>query len=136
KKIKNMIHAYTSQPGHPLVQVTSNNNSLTLSQTRFYSSFLSRKNSHDTTLWQIPLSVQKPTSKSEEIFLKDTSFSVPFSDSWIKLNKGETSFARVMYDAQLYKNLQQPIEEKVLSSIDRMGLVRDAFDSAESGYLP
>ncbi|HYK08497.1 MAG TPA: M1 family metallopeptidase [Candidatus Eisenbacteria bacterium] len=136
KKIKNMIHAYTSQPGHPLVQVTSNNNSLTLSQTRFYSSLLSRKNSQDTTLWQIPLSVQKPTSTTEEIFLKDVSLTVPFSDSWIKLNKGETSFARVMYDAKVYKNFQQPIEQKVLSSIDRMGLVRDAFDSAESGYLP
>ncbi len=136
KELEKMMGIYTKKPGYPLVIVSCKGDMLYLSQVRFFNSFLSRKKVKDTTLWSIPLHVASSQNKRESFLFDIRSTTIPFTSYWIKLNAGETSFTRIVYDSLLYERLEQPIQEKRISSIDRMGVLRDVFDSAESGYLP
>lgn len=133
KNIQSIMQKFTQKPGYPILHVTLGNKSLELKQERFFSNALSRKKSKDTTRWIIPLK-NIGDNYEEKLQIDKKSLSIPFHNSWVKMNSGETSFVRTVYDENLYKKLRWPITEKQLSSIDRMGIVRDAFDSAESGY--
>jgi len=128
------MQAFTQKPGHPLITAALKNNAISLSQTRFFSSSISRKKSTDTTIWSIPLTNR--LGEKEEKMLFDTkiiSFAMP--KSWVKLNTGETTFARTIYSRELYEKLRGPVKKKILGSIDRMGILRDVFDASESGYV-
>ena len=133
KPVKKIMDAFTQKPGHPLLTAKKHGDMLTLSQTRFYSSMSSRKTSKDTTVWVVPLT-NVWDEKEATLLFEEKEKSYPFHGNWVKINRNETSFARVIYDEALYENLKNPIEQKLLGSIDRMGVLRDAFDSAESGY--
>lgn len=133
KKVKHIMHMFTKKPGHPLIRVALSQKNLEFTQERFFSSAASRSKSKDTTVWTIPLT-NSVGGKKETMLLDSTARSVPFTNTWIKVNLGETSFVRTIYDNALTLALKKPLEEKELGSIDRMGVVRDAFDSAESGY--
>lgn len=135
KKVEDLMQTYTQKPGHPLVNARVSNDTMHLSQARFFSSIESREKSKDATAWQIPLHIASE-NKTTEFLLDKKEDSFPIDFSWIKLNKGETTFARVIYDAELIKRLEVPIKNKAISSIDRMGVVRDSFDAAEGGYAP
>lgn len=133
KKIKHIATTFTQKAGHPIITCVLQGNNLQLNQTRFFSSSLSRKRSNDTTTWAIPL--ENLFGEKKQTILFDTKTMVlPMLSSWVKLNIGETSFVRTIYSQELYSMLQKPLEEKILQKIDRMGILRDAFDGAESGY--
>lgn len=135
KNVSTITKTYTEKPGHPLIIVKKSQHILSLSQTRFFSSSISRKKSKDKTIWSIPLKILDGSKKSTEIVFHKKDDYLQAAPSWIKVNSGETSFARVIYTKDLYALLQKPIEEKILASVDRMGLIRDVFDCAESGYV-
>lgn len=133
KPVKQIMDSFTKKPGHPLLTVKKHSNMVTLSQTRFYSSAKSREASRDKTIWTIPLT-HIIDGKEETMLFDKREKSYPMHGSWVKVNRNETSFARAIYDEALYEHLKKPIEQKLLGSVDRMGVLRDAFDSAESGY--
>lgn len=119
KPVGKIMKNWTSKPGHPLITVSEHGDSLKLTQSRFFSSPISKKQSQDNTVWSIPLGK----------FLMDKK-SITIPDKGEKLNIGETSFVRIDYPKNYLHRL------KNLSAPDRLGLIRDSFDLAQSGNSP
>ncbi|HEX7042427.1 MAG TPA: M1 family metallopeptidase [Patescibacteria group bacterium] len=132
KPVRKIMHGFISSPGHPVILLEKKNNKLNLSQEKFFANpnMKSTKNS----VWEIPFSA-KDDSKTEKYLMDKKELAISYPNSWIKLNSEESSFVRVVYTKELYQLLKKPIEDKALSAIDRMGIIRDAFDGAEAGYL-
>ena len=125
KNVKKIMENWTGKSGYPLVSVLDSDNKLKLTQSRFFSSPISAKETSDKTLWSIPL--------DSFLFSKKALF-IPKHKGWVKFNRGETSFIRVAYPSSLLKLLEETIRKKVLPPEDRYGLIRDAFMLAQSGY--
>ena len=50
-----------------------------------------------------------------------------------KLNEGEVSLVRVDYPHQILKSIEKDVKAGKLRAADRLGLIRDSFDLAQSG---
>ncbi len=136
KPVRKIMGNWTGKSGYPLVRVVQKNNGLELHQTRFFSSPLSKSNSADATIWDIPVGIKNFKTNAKHRFLfSSKKFNYKTTHS-IKLNPGETGFYRVDYPAQMLEALKAPIKSKQLSAIDRLAIVRDAFALAEAGQLP
>lgn len=119
KPVAAVMKNWTSQPGHPVIKLKIKNQKLKLTQDRFFISPISKKETKDDTVWSIPL----------DGFLMDKkTIDIPNREE--KLNKKETSFVRVDYPKNYLAKLDN------LSAPDRLGLIRDSFDLAESGNSP
>lgn len=124
KPVGKIMKNWTQKAGHPVIKVSKaclckaqvKNKKLKLTQSRFYSSPISKRNSKDKTVWSIPL----------DGFLIDKK-SIIIQNIGQKSNLGETSLVRVDYS-------KVQIDTKNLSAPDRLGLVRDVFDLAQSGH--
>lgn len=139
KPVRKIMADWTGKPGYPLLRLEEKKGKLHIIQSRFFSSALSRRATRDTTLWQVPFTMQTAQSKksvSQLLATKSMVFPKPPKDSWIKLNVGEATFARVDYPRPLLHMLKMPIAKKILTPADRLGIVRDAFALAQSGQLP
>ncbi len=137
KPVGDIMRNWTAQPGYPVIAVNSlNNGSAVLSQHRFYASSLEKNRSKDTTVWKVPLSwTDGKTEKKTVMGTQSMLFVVP-KKGWLKLNARETGVYRTSYPAALLEGLLQPIKHKHLGPEDRLGIIRDAFALAESGYAP
>ncbi len=56
--------------------------------------------------------------------------------NWLKINFGEAGFYRTAYSGELLEKLKMPVEKKLLSARDRLGIIRDLFALAEAGTIP
>lgn len=138
KPIRKIMANWTGKSGYPLIRAEEGKSGLTLSQSRFFSSAISRKYTKDRTLWHVPYSIQTAKSKKPKTALlssKSASIPKPSNDSWYKINVGEGSFSRVDYSAKNLTRLQNPISRKTIPPVDRLGIIRDAFALSESGQL-
>lgn len=115
--VASMMHNWTSKPGYPVVHAEIVKNQLELTQERFFSSAISKKKFKDNTKWEIPILVDH-------------------NNLWTKVNVGESGFFRTAYSHELLEKLKVPVQEKVLSSWDRLGIIRDLFALSEAGYIP
>ncbi len=138
KPVEKLMKNWTSRPGYPVVKIVEGLKNFKLTQERFFSSSISKKKSTELTVWDIPIGIGMPqTAQAGKFLLKSKSATIGKTKSdWTKLNVGETGFFRVDYPAQMLAALRQPVKEKNISPIDRLGLVRDAFALAEAGQLP
>ncbi len=120
KPVSNFMQNWTSKPGHPVIKlkVKSQKSKLELTQARFFSSTISKRETKDTTIWSIPLDGMLMDKKSMTLDVNG------------KLNKGETSFVRIDYPRDYLRKLNN------LSAADRLGLIRDSFALAQSGDSP
>jgi puromycin-sensitive aminopeptidase len=73
---------------------------------------------------------------NKKIFLSNKNLIVPLPKDWVKVNMSETGFYRTAYDKELLKKLVIPVQDKILSSSDRLGLIRDLFALSEAGTIP
>ncbi len=117
KEVKKMMHGWTSQSGYPVVKASIKNGELALSQERFFSSPISKEKNRTKTKWTVP---------------------VPYieTENFIKINSNETGFFRTAYSHELLELLKQPVANKTLPPLDRLGLVRDLFALSEAGIIP
>lgn len=123
KPVAKIMHNWTSKPGYPVLRTSLVNDDLVFSQARFFSSPISRVKTKDPrhggaskTLWQIPVSL--------------------LNDEYVKINFGEAGFYRTAYSKELLEKLKIPVERKLLSSRDRLGIIRDLFALSEAGAIP
>lgn len=141
KPVGKIMANWTSKSGHPVISVKEKVKSkkLELTQSRFFSSPISKEESKDKTVWSIPLGIMNQESRiKKKTFLMDRktiNIDKPKS-GWIKLNAGETSVVRVDYPRHYLKNLEEAVRERELSAPDRLGLIRDTFDLAQAGGSP
>ncbi len=135
KPVRKVMANWTSKAGHPLISVKCKVKSekLELRQSRFFSSPISREESKDKTVWNIPLKVG-----GKQLLMDKKSLGVKLVHlpGGIKVNAGEASFVRVDYPHELLKKLEGTIKEGGLTAPDRLGLIRDTFGLAQSGQTP
>lgn len=131
KPVKKLMASWTNQPGYPLIILFGTETGLKLSQSRFYSSRLSRlANRKDQQWWQVPIDA------GNRKFLLGRQPITLFKLAQVgKLNMGETTLMRVSYPKAMMRQLAEQVKRKSLEAIDRLGLIRDAFALAESGQM-
>ncbi len=127
KPVRSFMHAWTSQPGYPIVQVTTKKSALLLHQERF---LLNKPKRASLLKWPIPL-LGSDLSNSEQIEEVDTE--LPSNPSALPLiNRGHQGFYRTTYDDAATTRLLPKIPG--LSPEDRLGLLADSFEAAKAGY--
>jgi puromycin-sensitive aminopeptidase len=138
KPVRKMMQNWTIKAGYPVVRIIEGDNKLTLKQTRFFSSPISKKHSKDNTIWNVPIRTQDARRKIQDTFLTQKSLTIKKPrGEWIKFNSDETGFYRVDYPAPMLQALEEPIRTKKLSAtVDRLNVLRDALALAEAGELP
>jgi len=143
KNVGKIMANWTSKPGHPLVRVQrapegeGDRGQLKLTQSRFFSSPISKKMSKDKTNWSIPLLSLRGTSGASDVailLMDKKTMNIP--NTGAKLNAEEVSLVRVDYPHEYLKKLESAVKMGKLSAPDRLGLVRDSFDLAQSGNSP
>ncbi len=140
KPVQKLMGNWTGKGGYPVIRITEQNNRLTLTQSRFFSSSISKKTNQNKTLWSVPVTIKNSlrprAGKPQSLLLDKKSLSIKKPQgSWLKFNFGETGFYRVDYPDSLLKALERPLKNQALPAIDRLGLVRDAFALAEAGDM-
>ncbi|MBI4463376.1 MAG: M1 family metallopeptidase [Acidobacteria bacterium] len=138
--VRSMMARYTRQPGYPVltVQEKEANGKLVLSveQKRF---LMDGGNDALNLRWQIPVGVftrELPQPVFEYMTRKHLKLEVAVSDGgWVKLNPGQSGFYRVAYSKNLWRKLAEAVQAGSLSTVDRLGMLDDAFALTRAGYL-
>lgn len=159
KPVAKMMHNWTSKPGYPVVKAEIKKGKLSLSQERFFASPISAKKEKNRIKWEIPISIRDLSqvqfsrsisqrdgariAKNQQIFMRAERKLVPsknrefdFQNFFLKINAGESSFFRTAYSKELLEKLKNPVEKKLLSASDRLGIIRDLFALSEAGVIP
>merc|ERR1711884_889953 len=119
--------------GFPLVSVTSfEGSTLELAQSWFLADG-SEVKPEEEKLWKIPLMCHCGTGTTCDAFAQPClmtgathTMEVPKSDFFV-INPGRHVPMRVLCTPDMYKNLAGAVENGALSSVDRAGLVLDAY---------
>jgi puromycin-sensitive aminopeptidase len=133
KPVSKIMQNWTQKTGYPLLSLSKSKNIYKISQERFFASRISAKETKDKTLWQIPFSYESNNEVLKTLITKNSSPLIGTSIG--KINKGEKSLARVLYDKETLEHLRQDIKEGKISLHDRLGIIRDLFALAEGGYI-
>ncbi|MBI2196944.1 M1 family metallopeptidase [Candidatus Daviesbacteria bacterium] len=151
KPVGKLMKNWTSKPGHPVIRLQSTGSRLQLTQSRFFSSPISKRKTKDGAVWSIPITVILGSSARQNdsridsgqarmtnllMNKKSMTISGIKDNEWIKLNAGEASLVRVDYPQEYLKKLEEAVKNGKLPAVDRLGLIRDSFSLAESGQSP
>ncbi len=130
KPVVNIMHAWTSQPGFPLLQAKIENSHLQLRQQRF---FINPGHTDLPTVhWPIPLLTD--ISAIPNIFNQAEKDFVAHTAQPLKLNKDQSGFYRVAYNATQLEHFGKQIQRGHFSPLDRLGILSDAFETAKAGF--
>lgn len=133
KPVKDFMHAWTSQAGYPLVQVTVNNDAFVAEQMPFTLNPKSAKRQPPYMLWPVPLgSGDQDRALLSEKSERGTITGTPAET--FMLNHGRSGFYRTVYNAEHLQRLAALVRENKLSPLDRLGLLADTFEAAKAGY--
>lgn len=124
------MEQWTTQPGFPLVDADVAANSITVSQQRFH--YVNQGQTHKT-LWPIAL---KGNEVLKDAILEDKEQTWPEHDNTtvFKLNAGQSGFYRVHYNSSHLQKLSEAIEAGRFDTLDRLGILSDAFETAKAGH--
>lgn len=136
KPVKKVMKNWTAKSGHPLIKVEITGKRLRLTQSRFFSSAISKTEVKDQTIWAIPLKIKNERSEKELLMDKKSAAVEVSKKGWLKLNYGEGTLVRIDYPQKLLESLKEGVKTKQLPAVDRLGLVRDTFDLAQAGATP
>jgi len=131
KPVKDFMHAWTSQPGFPVLLAEKRGSKIHVEQTRF---LLSPNAESDDALWPIPL-LRHENSHEEVLTEKEDDFHNNTSDP-ILYNRRQTAFYRVAYHPSLVSDLTTLVRKGDLGANDRLGLLSDSFETARAGMTP
>eukprot|EP01098_Paradermamoeba_levis_P005049 TRINITY_DN2145_c0_g1_i1.p1 TRINITY_DN2145_c0_g1~~TRINITY_DN2145_c0_g1_i1.p1 ORF type:complete len:871 (-),score=296.37 TRINITY_DN2145_c0_g1_i1:122-2734(-) len=145
KPVESIMTTWTKQAGYPVVSIsetTSGNTqqgvrSFRLHQVRFLSSqrMEDLDEEEKKKRWNIPISLVSPQEK-KTFLMEGETLDVEIranQNDWIKLNSNHSGFYRTNYSADLLSKLTPHIHS--LSTLDRLGILNDAFALVQSGYL-
>lgn len=135
KPVGKIMKEWTSKPGYPMLKAVQKSGRLEITQSRFFSSAISKKTSGDKTVWQVPIKISNSQASSKLMTGKKLELEDQPNKA-LKINSGESGFYRVDYPAAMLEKLHPLLKNKKLPAIDRLGIIRDAFALAESQDLP
>ena len=122
--IVNLMNAWISQPGLPVVSVSSSHNTAILSQERF---FIGEHQPSDA-LWPIPLFANQPLDV-KILNQKETTVSI---EKPLQLNCGLSAHFITKYDESTREYLLKNITE--LPTLDKICILQDATILARAGF--
>ena len=122
--IVNLMNAWISQPGLPVVSVSSSHDAATLSQERF---FIGEHQPSDA-LWPIPLFANQPLDV-KILDQKETTISI---EKPLQLNCGLSAHFVTKYDEPTREHLLKNITE--LPTLDKICILQDATILARAGF--
>ena len=122
--IVNLMNAWISQPGLPVVSVSSSHDAATLSQERF---FIGEHQPSDA-LWPIPLFANQPLDV-KILDQKETTVSI---EKPLQLNCGLSAHFVTKYDESTREYLLKNITE--LPTLDKICILQDATILARAGF--
>ena len=122
--IVNLMNAWISQPGLPVVSVSSSHNAAILSQERF---FIGEHQPSDA-LWPIPLFANQPLDV-KILNQKETTVSI---EKPLQLNCGLSAHFVTKYDESTREYLLKNITE--LPTLDKICILQDATILARAGF--
>ena len=128
KPISKIMSSWTQQVGYPILTIDKNNK--TIYQEKFFISRISNKEKESKSLWQIPLII----NDNKKIFIDKKSITLK-EEINSKINLKESSFLRVKYNKETLLSIGKEIENNHLSTIDRLGIIRDIFALNEAAYI-
>jgi aminopeptidase N len=127
KDVKGFMSQWLTQPGHPVVTAHLDQNTLALTQRRFFANPLQATD--DTTVWPLPL-----LSDSLDADLLDTQAATyKTSRTPVILNKDFTGFYHTQYDSSMLADIAELIPNQYLSVVDRQGLLIDGIALTRAG---
>ncbi len=129
KPVKNFMHAWTSQPGYPVVHATVESTSVSLRQERFFTN--PEHADIAATTWPVAL-LDNSDDTPQQFKSEVTSFELPETTSY-KLNSGQSGFYRTTYNSSHLKYMGEQIKKGKLSPVDRIGILSDMFETAKAG---
>ena len=122
--IVNLMNAWISQPGLPVISVSSSHDAATLSQERF---FIGEHQPSDA-LWPIPLFANQPLDV-KILDQKETTVSI---EKPLQLNCGLSAHFVTKYDESTREYLLKNITE--LPTLDKICILQDATILARAGF--
>ncbi|ETW08733.1 hypothetical protein H310_01255 [Aphanomyces invadans] len=152
--LSDMMNSWTKQTGFPVVTLRRTADGFQLAQTRFFSD--ASVVDADDSRWDLPLTglvdrghgpelkrlgiwsaKDRPHRNAAcEIHAPQTVVSkIPTDSPWVKLNCLQQGFFIDNYDADGWYQLQHPCKDLVLSDVDRMCLLDNAFVLTRAGKL-
>lgn len=122
--IVNLMNAWISQPGLPVISVSSSHDVATLSQERFFIG----KHQPSDALWPIPLFANQPLDV-KILDQKETTVSI---EKPLQLNCGLSAHFVTKYDESTREYLLKNITE--LPTLDKICILQDATILARAGF--
>lgn len=130
KPVSNFMAAWTGHAGFPLVSAVVDDRQVALEQERFY---LNPETKFKTsTKW--PIALLANNEKVPELFENHKQEIKVGDTEEIKLNRGQSGFYRVVYNASHLNRLGELIKKGHLKPLDRLGVLSDLFEAAKAGY--
>lgn len=127
KQIKAIMNTWITQPGYPVVTLTRDNDSLTLTQKQF---FIGPHRESGST-WPLPLNSRNPELPE---LLNEHSTTVPMAGP-VQLNLKDSSHYITNYDEISKKALLQQVADGSLDPIARIQLLHEATLLARGGVI-
>ena len=128
--VSDMVNSWLKQPGFPQVDITQNDNSLLLKQSRF---LMESTPKTQKGLWHIPITygLGKET-KTILLTKKSTTVKAPSGPGFVA-NLGRTGFYRVKYDDGILLDLKMLVDQKQIQHVDRWAIQNDLFALCVAG---
>ncbi|KAK7047299.1 Aminopeptidase 2 mitochondrial [Paramarasmius palmivorus] len=139
--VAEMMDAYITKAGYPVIQVTETENGIRLRQDRFLKTGIAT-GSDNETIWHVPLNIRSVSANGEvktdkavlrereADFVVDTR--LPF-----KLNGSSTGYFRVLYSPERFDTVAAELAKSnsPFDESDRLGLLQDVAAFARAGLL-
>ncbi|CAJ0763078.1 15809_t:CDS:10 [Entrophospora sp. SA101] len=132
---------WTRVVGYPVLFVDEPlPNKIHIRQTRFLSTGVA-SSEDDTTIWWVPLGIDLGSTgnidlRAKILTSKEATIDLPSAMSeFLQLNANETGVYRVAYTPERLKKLGEAVENGLLSTSDRIGLIADNGALSMSGYI-
>ena len=128
--VSDMVNSWLKQPGFPQVDITQNDNSLLLKQSRF---LMESTPKTQKGLWHIPITYGLgKESKTILLTKKSTTVKAPSGPGFVA-NLGRTGFYRVKYDDGILLDLKMLVDQKQIPHVDRWAIQNDLFALCVAG---
>jgi puromycin-sensitive aminopeptidase len=137
KPVDEIMSAWTSQPGYPLVSYDNGE----LTQRRFYSSPREAAKAKLTagTVWPIPFGAMlEGGQETPARLVTEATTELPHevtAAKWFKPNPGQTGFYRSLYTEPMIAAITKPLKDGTLGATDRFGVVDDVFAAIQAGEM-
>lgn len=127
KPVGKIMGAWTSQPGHPVVNFEFSENKTTITQTRYFADPSAKT---DGAVWPIPLDV------ADDLLMEDAILTFKQDHKpYFKPNRGQTGFYVVGYTSEWLKTLAPQLSSADMPVVDKFGVLSDSFDLIKAAKL-